>query len=361
VALKKYSGPAGKWRARFVWKGKEHTRVVRTQREGREWIATERKRLEQQAKLRSKGLMYSELCGHYLTECEARVQPSTVGEKYGHLTSFGAWLGSDMPVVEITPQMARESVKWAYEQRGAKAVNRMVTRSLRPCWKWGMKVGHAADNPWSWYEPFPEDEPEVYIPPAEDVAKVLLQASKWERDFLDCLMTLAARPSEIRQMAWEDISLEHKAVRLWTRKRKGGKRQSRVLPMSPKLHAVLKRRWEKRDKERAHVFVNPETGKPYGRLSHPMRYMMERLCEAAKVKPFGHKSLRHYTAQLLSDSGKAGLREIQTFLGHQRPTTTDIYLKSLRPELAHLGGVLDEIHEQEKDTENDKVGHEGGT
>jgi len=42
------------------------------------------------------------------------------------------------------------------------------------------------------------------------------------------------------------------------------------------------------------------------------------------------------------DSGKATLRDIQRLLGHERPTTTDTYLKRLSPDLRHLADVLDQ-------------------
>jgi hypothetical protein len=46
-------------------------------------------------------------------------------------------------------------------------------------------------------------------------------------------------------------------------------------------------------------------------------------------------------ASVLVDSGKATLRDTQNFLGHQRATTTDLYLKSIRPERNGIADVLD--------------------
>ena len=52
-------------------------------------------------------------------------------------------------------------------------------------------------------------------------------------------------------------------------------------------------------------------------------------------------SLRHYVAQRLMDSGKATPLATQRLLGHQRLSTTDIYLKSLVPDLGKLAELLE--------------------
>ena len=43
----------------------------------------------------------------------------------------------------------------------------------------------------------------------------------------------------------------------------------------------------------------------------------------------------------LIQSHQAGLTDIQLLLGHQRATTTDIYLKSVSPDINHLAAVIE--------------------
>jgi integrase len=69
--------------------------------------------------------------------------------------------------------------------------------------------------------------------------------------------------------------------------------------------------------------------------------MMPRLCKRARVKPFGYHAIRHKVASILMDSGKATLSNIQHFLRHKRPTTTENYLKSLNPGSQEMAGILD--------------------
>ena len=121
--------------------------------------------------------------------------------------------------------------------------------------------------------------------------------------------------------------------------------------MPTPLQEVSKRRWQSRDKEMPTVFPDMPN----------LRYLMAELCKKAKVKEFGFHSLRHYLASILIDSGKATLRDTQNFLGHQRATTTDLYLKGLRPENNPIVEILDgyslssENSKDDLEDQNDKA------
>ena len=72
-----------------------------------------------------------------------------------------------------------------------------------------------------------------------------------------------------------------------------------------------------------------------------MKLMLKRLCEKAGVAPFGFHAIRHYFAVSLIKSRQADITDMQQRLGHQRPTTTDIYLRSVAPNLDRLAGVIE--------------------
>jgi integrase len=55
---------------------------------------------------------------------------------------------------------------------------------------------------------------------------------------------------------------------------------------------------------------------------------MRRLCEKAKVKPFGFHAVRHLTASILYRKGYS-LGHVQAVLRHKNPNTTSRYLRSL--------------------------------
>lgn len=93
------------------------------------------------------------------------------------------------------------------------------------------------------------------------------------------------------------------------------------VPINRVLEEILTRRM-KTVKE--YLFLNPATGKNYGYRSK----FLKTLCKKAKVKTFSYHCLRHFGASLLSKLG-VGTTEIQRILGHNRVSTTDLYLKSL--------------------------------
>lgn len=81
--------------------------------------------------------------------------------------------------------------------------------------------------------------------------------------------------------------------------------------------------------------------------------MLKRLCEKAEVKEFGFHSLRHFFASRMMASGEANIVEVQAALGHQRTTTTDIYLRSMSSSIAHLAGVIEGAVLPESNTRKD--------
>ena len=89
------------------------------------------------------------------------------------------------------------------------------------------------------------------------------------------------------------------------------------------------------------VFINPVTQAPYSMRQPSMKLMLKRLCEKAGVTPFGFHAIRHYFAVSLVKSQKADITDIQQLLGHQRPTTTDGYLRSVAPNFDRLAGVIE--------------------
>ena len=72
-----------------------------------------------------------------------------------------------------------------------------------------------------------------------------------------------------------------------------------------------------------------------------MKLMLKRFCKKAGVSPFGFRAIRHYFAVSLVKSQKPGITDMQQLLGHQRPTTTDSYLRSVAPNLDRLAGVIE--------------------
>ena len=100
----------------------------------------------------------------------------------------------------------------------------------------------------------------------------------------------------------------------------------------------MERRWLDRKKSSVYVFCKSD-GSPLAYTAK--RDLLRTLCEPAGVKPFGFHAIRHPVVSILNDSGKATLSQIQKFLRHRRPTTTETYLHTISRDLEELTKNLD--------------------
>lgn len=344
---------AGKktYRAKIKFQNRQYTKAgFKTQANAKAWMVEEKRRLKKTAGQvptpETTKLTYSAASASYLADSKARHQPGTFAEKSRHLTEFIESIGYDLPVENITAEQAHVFISSIQQNATNKTANRYL-RTLKAFWTWTSRRHSIGSNPFILVEPYPEDTAPRYIPPLKDVLAVLSVAEEWERDFLTILVKTAARPEEVRALTWSDVDFTRNTITLWTRKRKGGARQPRVINMSGQLTETLKIRLTLRESE-TWVFVNPETKKPFTRQSRPYKFLMERLCERAaekeqrEIPAFTYYAFRHFVATQLRNSGKASRYEIQHILGHLRSDTTDIYLRSLVPDVAEAVNALDD-------------------
>jgi len=116
-------------------------------------------------------------------------------------------------------------------------------------------------NPVYLVEKLSVDRAQKVIPTPEDMAKMLLAAGP-DRPLLLVLFHTMARIDEILRLKWEDVNFQEKAVRLWTRKRRGGNWEFDWLPMNEDLEVVLWGLWNKREQDEW-VFFNRLQGTRY--------------------------------------------------------------------------------------------------
>ena len=165
-----------------------------------------------------------------------------------------------------------------------------------------------------------------------------------QADFLVQHGVGAFRLTEILQLTTADIDFKNNTVELKTRKRKGGGYRRDKLYMSEILRECIKDRFDTIGDSSKYLFPHPDPKEGHYKKDHTIiKEMMGSLCAKAKVKKFTFYALRHYGALTLANSGKASLREIQHMLRHRRPTTTDNYLKGLKPELKTPAKILGDV------------------
>ena len=205
MAIRKHQD---KYRAYFKFQGKQYSRVVNTQAEGRAWMADEKRRLaklaEQQA-ASMKHLTYSRGVRDYLLDCQARMQANTLNEKILHFREFADFLGRDIPMSVVTALMAKGFAAEMQRDRGNKAANRRI-RNLKACWNWHR--GELSENPWQKIKMYGEEEYQKRVPSRDELAAVLQSAESWEKHLLVVLLHTGARLGEVFELRWEDVNLE---------------------------------------------------------------------------------------------------------------------------------------------------------
>ena len=374
MAQYKHKAPQKGWFTRFMVDGQIYKKEgFQTKSEALEWEANERYKIRHPEELESKTtpLTFAQVSNEYLQTYSGDFhQKNTYRQKALVYRTFITFLQEDPVIEDLTPLDITKYLKarkdannlsvldgknltleqkdflkefsFLVKRRGSDG-NKVANRDLKEfkaLFTWANLQTIIQHNPVINLESYPEEENLRYIPPVEDIDRVILVATDFELDFIQTVYHTLGRLSEILRLGWNDTNFEKRTVKLRTRKRKGGQIQSDLVPMSETLFRCLKRRWHDRDKPSPYVFTKPGGG-IYTKDDKCIREMMEKLCKKAGVKQFGFHAIRHHVAMILEDSGKATLREIQKMLRHQRPTTTDNYLKGLSPEMKRVASILD--------------------
>ncbi len=205
-------------------------------------------------------------------------------------------------------------------------------RYLRATFNFGIKRGLMSENPTSGIDLLPVEKVIKYVPPPEDIEKVIQAADSDTRDYLLTIRETMARVGEINRLTWDDVNLEEKYVVLYTRKKKGGSLTPRKIPMTQRLFEVLSQRQMRRDETKAWVFWHTYWSRKTGRLEdgpfQDRKRIMFSLCQKTGVRYFRFHAMRHAGASLM-DSNNAPIGAIQRLLGHENRTTTEIYLHSI--------------------------------
>lgn len=315
-----YKTKNGKWRAHRMINGQRKTRVFPTRAEAQKWEAVQD--LESWTQAATPAVTALEWTNRYLDEAKERFSYKTYNEKHLAFSGLLKVVRPDSAARDLSPADARECLTLAAKTRSGNAANK-DRKNLAAAWKWGSKfLGLPRDNPFTTVDRFPADKQPRYVPPAEDMYKVLAIENGEVRLFLLTMLHTAARRGELLRLRWDDLDFEARKVRLWTRKRKGGGLEPDWIPMTPTLADALTA--SKVGARSVFVFCQ-EDGQPFTNRQH----LMKRVCKRAKVQEFGFHAIRHLTASMLDREG-VELTTIQAILRHKSATTTARYLHSLR-------------------------------
>jgi len=205
-------------------------------------------------------------------------------------------------------------------------------RCLRALFNFGIRRGWIKNNPTRNISFLPVEKRIKYVPPKEDVLKVIMAADPETQDYLWAIKESMGRMSEINRLTWSDVNLEERWVVLYTRKKKGGHLTPRKVPMTQKLFGILSHRYSHRDKRKPWVFWHRHWDRknkvwvegPY----KERKTVMKSLCKKTGVRYFRYHPLRHLGASIM-DRANVNIGSIQRILGHENRSTTEIYLHSV--------------------------------
>ena len=281
-----------------------------------------------------------DFCTKYL-DYSTRYTKGVYVEKKGLCERVLTLWGAYYLVNSITPEMVFDYLNSRAKDQSKNAYNR-DRKNLLAMWNWGRGILNLGPNPIQEIRGLPQDRKPQYVPPTEDILRIIAVATREEKVLLDCYLQTAARRSEIFRWVWaDDINFENRMIRLGSRKTGDGSMQYDWLPMTDELYESLWWLWSHREfKDSPYVFVDNHPGLHYGQPYKARRKFMQSLCKRAKIKRFGFHALRKYVASVLADTHKVSAKKIQRVLRHKNVTTTERYIMHLNQDLADTMNLL---------------------
>ncbi len=265
----------------------------------------------------------------YLDHVKRTMSHKTFVEKQTVLQNFYTFCGNESikSLEQITTAKAYTFLSKINDEKGSNVANK-YRKNLLAAWTWGINFVDDFPklfSPFLAIRPFHVKRQDRYVPPVEDLIKVLQHATGQDLIFLLTLYFTGARRGEIFKLTWQDINFAETKIRL-TDNKAGGKERVRWLQMHPELVKALKWWKENRPCPVENVFMqthcNSKMGLPFTQRMH----FMENLCKKAGVKEFGFHAIRHTSAAITFV--QSGLNAAQILMGHYRTSTTDRYIKS---------------------------------
>ena len=176
-----------KWRAKATFKGERYTSLHKTKKAAIAWEIEKQKELKKKEKRSQRGLDLLTYCSKYQIYAE-RFTPKTYQEKKSLCKRILKTWGLDFLVSNINPEMVQSYLDEQAAVRSNNASNR-DRKNLMAIWTYGRKILNIEDNPLIEIEKRSHERQPQYVPPVEDVLKVLMVATRMERMFLDCYLT----------------------------------------------------------------------------------------------------------------------------------------------------------------------------
>ena len=269
----------------------------------------------------SEKIQFSKFVEMYL-ENYAKVNKRSWKDDFYRLQGFIEFFGTVL-LHEVSP-IDIEKFKSAKLEKGntKSTVNRYLA-ILKRMFNIAIEWGYAKDNPVKRVKFYPEkDNLRERILTEIEEDRLLDASSEHLRPILVVALNTGMRRGEILNLKWEQIDLEAKEIRV--KSTKSGK--SRVVDVNSLLVDELEK-LKKESRGSQHIFLNPRTGKPYGKL----QTSFDGACRRAGIKGLRFHDLRHTFASRLVERG-VDLIRVKDLLGHSSVKVTERYTHANREE-----------------------------
>ena len=328
----------GRWLARVVLGGKQIAckmfppgkKFGPQWRAAKKWEEEQLVKALQEEKTRTDLEMLMAWGNDYLSHAQQTMSRQTYVEKQLVMREFFDFCGKAgiTALDEINSSRAYRFLARIYAARGGNVANK-YRKNLLAAWTWGLDFVEDFPQiaaPFRKIPPFAVSRRERYVPPEEDIIKVLHQARGQDLIMLLTLFYTGARRGEVFRLTWQDVNLTEGKIRLLDHKAGSGKERVRWLKLHPELVKALSWWYDSRPCKVENVFMQLQCDSHLGQPFRQRRHFMRELCERAGVRPFGFHAIRHKSAAIAFM--ELGLNAAQILMGHYRASTTDRYTKS---------------------------------
>uniref|UniRef100_UPI002617B6B0 tyrosine-type recombinase/integrase n=1 Tax=Desulfovibrio sp. TaxID=885 RepID=UPI002617B6B0 len=180
----------------------------------------------------------------YLAHVERSMSKQTLVEKKTVMRAFFQFCASN-GVDKLTLLSAAKAyalLAQVADERGPLRAN-VYRKNLLAAWNWGKVYVEGfpqSVSPFEIVQPFQATHTERYVPPEEDVVKVLESASGQDLVMLLTFFFTGARRNEVFRLSWSrDVNLEEGRIRLTDHKGRNGQERVRWCDIHPELRKAL--------------------------------------------------------------------------------------------------------------------------
>ena len=263
-------------------------------------------------------LSLEDLSESFLQYAHDNKAPSTY-EFYRHLLSAFVRAHRGWAVADVTPiELEAFKRKLVAEQLSPTTVNHHLN-VVQIMFNWAVKFGYLKAHDLSKVEKLKKPKGRIRFLSEDDEVRLLEASGPLLRDILVLLLNTGLRTSELAELMWDDVDLDHcvLTVRRSKAERTARNYRPRRIPLTGEALAIL----ERQPRRAGHVFLNDD-GKPFNRGTLRLRFNRAR--KKAGLDDVTLHTLRHTFASRLSMNGE-NLQTVAALLGHTNTRTTEIY------------------------------------